>query len=51
MSITNRVRDLQQAQLREMKRKLELMTEVRECARLIESYENQMKALESVEVV
>ena len=45
MSITNRVRDLKQAQHREMKRKLELMTEVRECNRLIESYEAQLEAL------
>ena len=46
MSITNRVRDLQQAQNREMKRKLELMTEVRECQRLIESYEQQLNQLQ-----
>ena len=45
MSIANRVRDLKQAQNREMKRKLELMTEVRECNRLIESYEAQLEAL------
>ena len=45
MSTKNRIRDLQQAQHREMTRKLELMTEVRECNRLIESYEKQLEAL------
>ena len=47
MSIKNRVRDLQQAQNREMKRKLELMTEVRECNRLIASYEEQLNQLQA----
>ena len=47
MSIKNRIRDLQQAQYREMKRKLELMTEVHECHRLIESYETQLEALKA----
>tara|TARA_R110002012_G_C11304236_1_gene573753 strand:+ start:394 stop:543 length:150 start_codon:yes stop_codon:yes gene_type:complete len=47
MSIKNRVRDLEQAQLREMKRKLELMTEVRECNRLIASYEEQLNQLQA----
>jgi hypothetical protein len=47
MSIKNRVRDLEQAQLREMKRKLALMTEVRECNRLIESYEEQLNQLQA----
>ena len=47
MSIKNRVRDLEQAQSREMKRKLELMTEVRECNRLIASYEEQLNQLQA----
>ena len=47
MSIKNRVRDLKQAQHYCMKRKLALMTEVRECARLIEYYEEQLNQLQA----